>query len=518
VSSRRRRPRPTRRSLTPNAKPASAAAGRRRATGGRNSTPTSAPTSPPAERLPIRPPLIVLAGVLAVVVSGCGAGMGASTAGGVASGQHAGAAVAASVVAALVGTVAGAVARRYHDLRTLSRLDTLLSDALAPPAPPHGGDGGPPTTSGTDLAPRGPDAFPEPEDAGPGSGSTPRNRPASRPLAAILATPRAAAPTRRRRAPVAAPRPPVVVVSEPPRPGALLPPPSGPGVTAALIERHAVDIAGLSPRSSPPPAMTAAQGGALRLQAVMVDQIVAGWLALVADGVLRVDETRKGHLALEPGDPERAAGGWPRAAAAHVFDRRGHVRLYGYDRRIVEASRWLGDDLSAWLASRRGPWGPLPWAYRSSVYTVAAAVVGLAWAALSGATGAPLLGGGLVGVAVVALVIGGALGVASGGPTLQLATPAGYAAWVPLEAYRRWLADAGRAEVSAVARDGRLAEATTWAVALGCRDAWHRAVRTAAPGLDPDQREAALLALRLARQLDVLFWPSPWHGAGPSGS
>ena len=181
---------------------------------------------------------------------------------------------------------------------------------------------------------------------------------------------------------------------------------------------------------------------------------------------------------------------------------RGNVRQMNYGYRTP--ARRLGDELSAWLHARQGRWGPLPWAFRSWVPTVAGFGAALAWLPLPGAARQAMEGGGIVGVALAALVIGGAVGVGAGGPVLQLATPAGYAAWLPVEAHRRWLAAAGPVEVAAVARAGRLAEATAWAVSLGCRTSWAQAVRAAGPDVDPGQHEAALLALRLAGELDLI--------------
>jgi hypothetical protein len=431
--------------------------------------------------LPPRPPLLALAGTLAVISSGGGASLGAAAGTAIAGGPSTGTVIAVSVATTLTGFAAGVVGRRRRDVAALARLDGMLSDALDPRA------------RATPPVP-------------PPRGSAPQDRPAPRPLAVILATPRAA-PRRRRRAPVAAPRPTLVDDPELTPPGTLVRPPTAPSLEVELrelVEGQAGDIAGLPPRQAPPAGMTAAQGGALRLRAVTVDQVAAGWLKLVADGVLRVGTTRKGHISLEPGTPVAAGEGWPGAAMAQVFDGRDHVRLYGYDRRILEASRGLSDELSAWLEERQGPWGTLPWAFSPQVLTVSGLVAALVALGMPGMAHQATEGGGLFSVALAALVIGGALGVVSGGPALQPATPAGYAAWLPVEAHRRWLAAAGPVEVAAVARDGRLAEATTWAVALGCRDRWSQAVRAAGPDVDAGQREAALLALRLAGELHLI--------------
>jgi uncharacterized membrane protein len=59
-------------------------------------------------------------------------------------------------------------------------------------------------------------------------------------------------------------------------------------------------------------------------------------------------------------------------------------------------------------------------------------------------------------------------------------TPAGSAAWLRVESFRRFLAESEAFHASEAAKRGVLREYTAWAVAVGEIDRWQRAISAAA--------------------------------------
>jgi uncharacterized membrane protein len=76
-------------------------------------------------------------------------------------------------------------------------------------------------------------------------------------------------------------------------------------------------------------------------------------------------------------------------------------------------------------------------------------------------------------------VAGAGLAAALGAWELRVRTPAGSAAWLRVESFRRFLAESEAFHAEEAARRGVLREYTAWAVAVGEIDRWQRAVSAA---------------------------------------
>jgi hypothetical protein len=106
----------------------------------------------------------------------------------------------------------------------------------------------------------------------------------------------------------------------------------------------------------------------------------------------------------------------------------------------------------------------------------------------------------LVPLVVVAPLLGAAIGVQFSGSTLRLGTPAGFAVWCRVEAFRRHLTSGPPAAARAL-EAGRLDEFTAWAVALGVGKEWAKAVAGIRPSVPDEVRLRARAAARLPGEL-----------------
>jgi Predicted membrane protein (DUF2207) len=200
----------------------------------------------------------------------------------------------------------------------------------------------------------------------------------------------------------------------------------------------------------------------------LIDKAVAGLVDLDTDGTPAGETTL---VRLQLGDPATAA------LLDTAFHGRDRLSLGAYDEGFARMWVALGRSLSAWrdtsglwdaAADRRARW----------VQGVGA-VVGVLGVALA------VLGGRLsvqqTGLALVLAGLGGALAGAGAaaavrGWELRVFTPTGSAAWLQVEALRRFLAQSPPTAVDEAVSSRQAGRYAAWAVALGEAERWSRLV------------------------------------------
>jgi Predicted membrane protein (DUF2207) len=178
----------------------------------------------------------------------------------------------------------------------------------------------------------------------------------------------------------------------------------------------------------------------------------------------------------------RTGHGTPEAAAIldTAFAGRDEVELGSYDSNFARAWRHLQGQLLAWRDTS-GMWDPggATRKVTARVLGIIGAVVGALGAAGGGALAnqrGPAL---LVLAAAGGAVAGAGLAAALRAWELRVRTPAGSAAWLRVESFRRFLAESEAYHAEEAAKRGVLREYTAWAVAVGEIDRWQRAVSAA---------------------------------------
>ncbi|HEY8544380.1 MAG TPA: DUF2207 domain-containing protein [Acidimicrobiales bacterium] len=225
---------------------------------------------------------------------------------------------------------------------------------------------------------------------------------------------------------------------------------------------------------APPENLTPAQGGVVLRETVQPEHKVA-WLieaAIAGDVDLEEENGKPVRLRRTGHSPERAG------ILDVAFDGRDELALGEYDESFGQAWGQVGMELETWRA-RSGLWDPAGDLRRivALVLGIVAAVLGVliviggGW--LANSRGGPA---GLVVAAVGAAVAAGGLTAAISGWELRVRTPAGSAAWLRVESFRRFLAESEAFHAEEAAKRGVLREYTAWAVAVGEIDRWSRAV------------------------------------------
>jgi hypothetical protein len=225
---------------------------------------------------------------------------------------------------------------------------------------------------------------------------------------------------------------------------------------------------------APPENLTPAQGGVVLRETVNPEHKVA-WLieaAIAGDVDLDEEDGKAVRLRRTGHSPERAG------ILDAAFDGRDQIELGKYDKTFGQAWGEVGSELESWRASS-GMWDPAGDRRRiaSLVVGILGAVVGVL-IVIGGGFLANNQGGttGLVVAAVGAAVAAGGLAAAVTGWELRVRTPAGSAAWLRVESFRRFLAESEAFHAEEAAKRGVLREYTAWAVAVGEIDRWSRAV------------------------------------------
>jgi Predicted membrane protein (DUF2207) len=279
---------------------------------------------------------------------------------------------------------------------------------------------------------------------------------------------------------------------------------------------------------APPAELDPPHGGIVLTEEVRPEHKVAWLIQRAIDGA--VDIGGNGADAGGAGGPwtpwaggddlrlVRTGHGTPDAAAIldTAFAGRDEVELGSYDSDFARAWRHLEGQLQAWRETS-GMWDP-----RGGTRKIAARVLGIIGVVV-GALGAA--GGGalanqrgpawLVLAAAGGAVAGAGLAAALRAWELRVRTPAGSAAWLRVESFRRFLAESEAYHAEEAAKRGVLREYTAWAVAVGEIDRWQRAVSAASIAPETAGLSYAYMApLLLSSTTSAATSPSSSGGGG----
>ena len=178
----------------------------------------------------------------------------------------------------------------------------------------------------------------------------------------------------------------------------------------------------------------------------------------------------------------RTGHGTPDVAAIldTAFAGRDEVELGSYDSNFARAWQHLQGQLLAWRDTS-GMWDPAGGTRKvtARVLGIIGVVVGALGAAGGGALANQRGPAWLVLAAAGGAVAGAGLAAALRAWELRVRTPAGSAAWLRVESFRRFLAGSEAYHAEEAAKRGVLREYTAWAVAVGEIDRWQRAVSAA---------------------------------------
>lgn len=251
---------------------------------------------------------------------------------------------------------------------------------------------------------------------------------------------------------------------------------AGDGSTSEVLLDHA-DLADMATTEfAPPEGIRAAQGGVVLAEAVRTEHKVAWLIEAAIDGSIElVEEDGKPVRLLRPD----AGAGASSPILDQMFGGRSQIELGSYDPTFATGWGQVGGALETWRASS-GLWDPGGDRRRTIVRVLGgvAVVVGAIGVAATAMLAARWSDAWLPPVAVAAAVGGLGFAAAVRGWELSVRTPAGSAAWLRVESFRRFLAASESYHAEEAAKRGVLREYTAWAVAVGEIDRWERAVRT----------------------------------------
>jgi hypothetical protein len=254
-------------------------------------------------------------------------------------------------------------------------------------------------------------------------------------------------------------------------PAPMVPPPSASEVR--LDEKELGQMA--TTEFAPPENLRPPQGGIVLTEAVRSEHKVAWLIDAAIDGAIDLQESGEkvtGITRTGQGD----------AATAPILDMafsgRTTIALDEYDEDFAQAWGEVGQQLEHWHTSS-GLWDPGADRRRIIVRVLGGlgVILGLLLVIGGGALCTIKGGSWLPMVGVGGVIFGAGLAAALRGWELRVRTPAGSAAWLRVESFRRFLAGSEAYHAEEAARRGVLREYTAWAVALGEIDRWSRAVR-----------------------------------------
>jgi Predicted membrane protein (DUF2207) len=285
---------------------------------------------------------------------------------------------------------------------------------------------------------------------------------------------------------------------------------------------------------APPEHLDPAHGGIVLTEEVRPEHKVAWLIQAAIDGTVDMNangaEPGAEPWTLSPGsgvgpadDVRLVRTGHGRPDDAAIFDQafngRDEIQLGGYDASFARAWAQLGGQLSSWRETS-GFWesggGIRKGAVRALgiVGGVVGTLAAVGGGALANRWGAPWLalaaGGGAL--------AGAGLAAALRAWELRVRTPAGSAAWLRVESFRRFLAESEAYHAEEAAKRGVLREYTAWAVAVGEIDRWQRSVAAAAiPPAVAGVSYAYMAPLLLASTTSTATAPSSSGSGGFGG-
>ena len=282
---------------------------------------------------------------------------------------------------------------------------------------------------------------------------------------------------------------------------------------------------------APPGELDPPHGGIVLTEEVRPEHKVAWLIQMAIDGTI--------DIGANGADPGGAGGSWtpwtggddlrlvrtgqgtPDAAAIldTAFAGRDEVDLGGYDSDFARAWQHLEGQLQAWRDTS-GMWDPGGGARKvaARVLGIIGVVVGTLGAAAGGWLANQRGPAWLVLAAAGGAVAGAGLAAALRAWELPVRTPAGSAAWLRVESFRRFLAGSEAYHAEEAAKRGVLREYTAWAVALGEIDRWQRAVSAASIAPETAGLSYAYMApLLLASTTSAATAPSSSGGGGIGG-
>jgi hypothetical protein len=283
---------------------------------------------------------------------------------------------------------------------------------------------------------------------------------------------------------------------------------------------------------APPTELDPPHGGIMLTEEVRPEHKVAWLIQMAIDGTVDI-----GGNGAEGADGAGTAGPWmpsgddlrlvrtghgtPDAAAIldTAFAGRDEVELGSYDSNFARAWRHLQGQLLAWRDTS-GMWDPGGGTRKvtARVLGIIAGVVGALAAAGGGALANQRGPGWLVLAAAGGAVAGAGLAAALRAWELRVRTPAGSAAWLRVESFRRFLSESEAYHAEEAAKRGVLREYTAWAVAVGEIDRWQRAVSAASIAPETAGLSYAFIApLLLSSTTSAATAPSSSGGGGFGG-
>ena len=251
---------------------------------------------------------------------------------------------------------------------------------------------------------------------------------------------------------------------------------AGDGSTSEVLVDHA-DLADMATTEFAPPAgLTAAHGGVVLAEAVRTEHKVAWLIEAAIGGSIELEEEDGQPVRLRRLDTGTDA---PSAILDRMFEGRTTIELGSYDSSFAAGWAQVGSALESWRESSE-LWDHSANRRRRIVRALGglAVVIGTIGVAATAMLAARWSDAWLPLVGAAAALAGLGFAAALRGWELSVRTPAGSAAWLRVESFRRFLAASEAYHAEEAAKRGVLREYTAWAVAVDEIDRWERAVQT----------------------------------------
>jgi Predicted membrane protein (DUF2207) len=281
---------------------------------------------------------------------------------------------------------------------------------------------------------------------------------------------------------------------------------------------------------APPRELDPPHGGIVLTEDVRPEHKVAWLIQMAIEGTVdiganRLESVGAGGPWAPPiyDDVRLVRTGHSRPDAAAILDTafagRDEVELGSYDAAFARAWQQLEGQLTAWRDTS-GMWDPAS-GTRKILTRVLGIVGGVVGALIAGGGGVAASRWGPAWLAVAALggaIAGAGLAAALRAWELRVRTPAGSAAWLQVESFRRFLAESEAYHAEEASKRGVLREYTAWAVAVGEIDRWQRAVAAAVIAPETAGLSYAYMGpVLLSSTTDAATEPSSSGGGGGGG-